>query len=164
MLCLIHPTIFILTLIQNAPDFCIILDLIIATGIVMCNKCGHWTQITNDCLSGPVLNSRLFVNKRQLVRLITHLRCQCSHTSTTKTIKDNISRLSVVEDVIHNRLMWHFCMICMCHIYRIRFSFAYIRSKRLPTIIISTFIIYRTILCYKLFNKRIWTCRIIWCI
>ncbi len=56
------------------------------------------------------------------------------HSSTAKTIKNNITRLCVVKDVPHDRFMWHFSMVRVRIVNRIIFPFANIRRKWLAMV------------------------------
>src|SRR5690606_33806193 len=78
-----------------------------------------------------------FVSERFYYRFVSAKpRSHTSHPSAGKSVQNEITRHGVVQDVPHDRLVWHLCVVAMCRVNWVVFPFTYIRCKWLLAVLL----------------------------
>lgn len=83
------------------------------------------------------------------------MSCNARHSCPRKSIKNNISRFSIMQNITHNCFIRHFCMVGMSIINGIVLTFTHIRRKWLPMIIVCCLIIRSAILLDEVLDEGI---------
>ena len=153
MLCFIHPTTFGFNFCENA--ICLLFKFgrinrrivvgsdksrsrgkVIQNGF-SCSELGDWFRHAEFAIwIKDIAFSIDFISQRtNLLNIAAHLSRDTGHAGSAKTIKNDISWLRIVEDVTHDRPVWHLGMIAMGFVDWVVLSLRNIRGKWLADIV-----------------------------
>ena len=95
---------------------------------VTCDERGDRRQVRKDC---PALSHRgtCISERLDFAGVFTQGRCHAGHPRSAESVKNDIPRLSVMEDVPHDGLVRNLGVIGVSVVDRIVLPFAYVRGK-----------------------------------